>query len=133
MPVRPALASIVFAVAAIVAHAQAPAAGDRFHLAIRTNDLTSLRALAAEQGVNARDGAGYTPLILASAFGTREAAMWLLDAGADVKAASNGGITALHVAWRDEALMRALLVRGADVKARTQLGSTPLLTAAAAT
>ena len=110
---------------------QAPA-GDRFYQAIRANDLVGLRKLVTELGVNAEDASGMTPLTLAAAFGTREAVSALLDAGADVKAQSRSGVTALHVAWQDASVVRLLLDRGADVNAKTQLGATPLQVAASA-
>jgi ankyrin repeat protein len=112
--------------------AQQQPAGDRFYRAVRTNDLVGLRKLASEFGVNTEDGSGLTPLTLAAAFGTREAVSALLEAGADVKTANRSGLTALHVAWRDDALTQLLLDRGANVNVRTQLGATPLLVAASA-
>jgi ankyrin repeat protein len=110
---------------------QAPA-GDRFSQAIRANDLAGLRKLVTETGVNTEDASGMTPLMLATAFGTREAVSALLDAGADVKAQSRSGVTALHVAWQDASVVRLLLDRGADVNAKTQLGATPLQVASSA-
>jgi ankyrin repeat protein len=112
--------------------AQPQPAGDRFFQAIRTNDLVGLRKLVSELGVNTEDGSGLAPLTLAAAFGTREAVSVLIEAGADVKTQNRAGLTALHVAWRDESVMRLLLDRGADVNAKTQLGATPLLVAASA-
>ena len=109
-----------------------PAPSDQFYQAIRSNDISALRALVASHGTNVQDGIGMTPLILASAFGTYEAAKLLVDAGADVKAASKAGVTPLHVAWRDEAIARLLLAHDADVNAKTQIGATPLVVAASA-
>ena len=71
--------------------------------------------------------------MLASAFGSYDAVKLLVDGGADVKAASAAGVTALHVAWRDEAVVRLLLDHHADVNAKTQFGATPLVVAASAT
>lgn len=112
--------------------AQQTPADDRFYQAIRANDLGRLRKLVAELGVNAEDAFGMAPLTLAAAFGTREAVSALLEAGADVKAPSRSGVTALHVAWQDASVVRLLLDRGADVNAKTQLGATPLQVASAA-
>ena len=117
-------------VLAVIAQ-QAPG-GDRFYQAIRANDVAGLRKLAAEVGVNAEDASGMTPLMLAAAFGTREAVSALLDAGADVKAQSRSGVTALHVAWHDASVVRLLLDSGAAVNAKTQLGATPLQVASSA-
>src|SRR5688572_20326756 len=99
--------------------AQQPNAAEPFRQAIRANDLVALRALIAAHGTDVKDAAGLTPLILATAFGTRDAVDQLLHAGADVKTASNVGLTALHVAWHNAALVRLLIERGADVNAKT--------------
>jgi ankyrin repeat protein len=125
-------AVILGAGSVLAVFAQQPPAGDRFYQAIRTNDLVGLRKLVRELGVNAEDGSGMTPLMLAAGFGTREAVSVLVDAGADVKAQSRSGLTALHVAWQDESVIRLLLDRSADVNARTQQGATPLLVASSA-
>ena len=71
--------------------AQAPPADQRFYQTIRQNDLTALRELAAAGGVNAKDGLGQTPLMLAAAFGTVDAMQMLLNSGADARAVSNSG------------------------------------------
>ena len=115
-----------------IALAQQPSADERFHQAIRTNDLVELRKLVGEVGVESKDRSGLTPLMLASAFGTKEAVRALVEAGADVKAQNRVGLTALHVAWQDESVARLLVDRGADVNAKTQLGATPLLVASSA-
>src|SRR6516162_7587085 len=65
---------------------QQPAVSDRFYQAIRINDLARLRTLIAESGANVRDSAGLTPLIMATAFGTKDAVNILVAAGADVNA-----------------------------------------------
>jgi ankyrin repeat protein len=113
--------------------AQQPQRQEVFYEAIRADDTAALRALVAAHGANAPDAGGLTPLMLAVAFGSASSVDVLLDAGADVKAATGAGLTALHLASRDERFVRLLLARGADVHARTQLGSTPLLVAASGT
>ena len=53
----------------------------------------------------------------------------LVDAGADLKARTEGGLTPLHWAARgneNPAVIAALLDAGADLKARTEGGLTPL-------
>ena len=127
------LAVVVALTLAFSSSAQQPAPSDQFYEAIRSNDIQALRALIASQGANVQDATGMTPLILASAFGTYDAAKLLVDAGADVKAASKVGVTALHVAWRDESIVRLLLTHGADVHVKSQIGATPLVVAASAT
>jgi ankyrin repeat protein len=112
--------------------AQTPPAAERFYQAIRQDDLVTLRALIRDEGTNATDAQGQTPLMVAAAFGSVDALATLLAAGADVKAASSAGMTALHFAVDDVAKTRMLLERGADVNAASQLGRTPLIIAAAA-
>ena len=69
--------------------------------AIRDNDLGALRALITKDDVDNKDAAGLTPLVEAVAFGSAEAVRLLLDAGANVQAASDcAGVTPLHVAAR---------------------------------
>jgi ankyrin repeat protein len=111
--------------------AQAPA-NERFYQAIRQNDLEALRALAAGGEVNARDSLGQTPLMLASAFGSVDAVGLLLKQGADARAASNSGVTALHWAVTNFQKTGLLLGAGADINVTTQLGRTPLIIAASA-
>jgi ankyrin repeat protein len=111
---------------------QEQSAADRFYQAIRNDNLSTLSALVGEFGANAKDPQGHTPLMLAAAFGSPEAMQLLLGSGADVKAVSSAGITALHWATGDVRKVRLLLERGADVRASSQLGRTPLLVAASA-
>ena len=112
--------------------AQTSSDADRFYQAIRANDLAALGTLIRSEGVDAKDAQGQTPLMLAAAFGSDEAVRVLIAAGADVKASSNAGLTALHLAADDVAKARMLLDAGAGVNAATQLGRTPLIVAAAA-
>jgi hypothetical protein len=99
---------------------------DQFYQTIRNDGIPALRALVAAHGTNVRDAAGLTPIMLAAAFASDDAAKPLVEAGGDVKAAKNDGITALHLAWHSEAVVRLLQQRGADVDAKTEVGSTPL-------
>ncbi len=121
---------LLLALMVVAASGQEPVAGDRFYQAIRNNDLTALRALVKTQGTATPDRTGHTPLILAAAFGSVEGMQLLLDAGADVKAANDAGVTALHVATGDVRKVRLLLDRGADANARSMIGRTPLIVAA---
>ena len=62
--------------------------------------------------------------MLASAFGSLDAVRALLAAGADARAVSSSGVTALHWAATNVEKTRALLDAGADVNAASQLGRT---------
>jgi len=103
-----------------------------FISAIRANDKRTVqKMLAADHGlVKARDRAGSTPLMHATAFGTPATMKLLLDNGADVNAKNRRASTALHWAIRDEARVRLLLDHGADVNAKQADGRTPLYQAA---
>lgn len=113
--------------------AQGPTGDDRAYRAIRADDLSALRALVADGGVNATDATGQTPLMLASAIGSPEAVRLLLAGGADAKVATGSGVTALHLAATDPAKVRLLLDAGAKAQAVSKLGRTPLLIAASST
>ena len=91
MPRMPMVLLVLFGSAA-----SAQDASDRFYRAIRNNDLTTLRALIKEQGANTKDSRGQTTLMTAAAFGSLDAMKLLVDNGADAKAVSGLGVTALH-------------------------------------
>ena len=75
---------------------------------------------------------GYSPLHLATTYGTLASMQVLLDAGADVTARNEFGYTPLHEASLsiNPAKIQVLLDAGADVTARTVHGVTPLHNAA---
>jgi ankyrin repeat protein len=90
---------------------------------------------ANASAVNSIAPDGFFPLGLASFFGHREIAKFLLEHGADVGIAAQNAqrVTALHgaVARRDVEIVRMLLERGADANAQQERGFTPLHDAAA--
>ena len=104
--------------------------------AAATGKLDRLRALLDKEPslLNAYAKDGFYPLGLAAFFGRTEAALWLLERGADVKQVARNPmqVTALHaaVAANQASVVRALLERGADVNARQQQGWMPLHEAA---
>ena len=69
--------------------------------------------------------------MFAAAFGSLEAMKLLISSGADAKAESEAGVTALHWCTGDVSKVRLLLDQGADVNKASRLGRTPLLVAAA--
>jgi ankyrin repeat protein len=73
----------------------------------------------------------YTPLMGAARKGYLAVARALIDAGADVNAATESGWTALHGAVSEGQISMAelLITHGADVNARAEGGLTPLHTA----
>src|SRR6266699_4855953 len=79
---------------------------------------------------NTRDDIGATVLMHAAAFSSTDAVRVLLNGGADINAASNGGATALMWATGNAATVRLLLDRGAAVNAVTRDGISALVTAA---
>ncbi len=77
--------------------------------------------------------ADYTPLMVAARTGHGDAAVLLLDAGANPDATTSTGVTALHFAAGagQTQAVRALVAAGVDVDAREgAMGQTPLIFAA---
>lgn len=105
-------------------------AGAEFYQPIRSDDLTAVRKLIRNTGVNARDRRGSTPLMYAAALGSFDAVKLLVEAGARVNAANDFGATALMWCAGDSAKVRYLISKGANVQARSKLGRTPLSIAA---
>ena len=99
-------------------------------------DAERLGELLAEEPTLANEFAadGFTPLGLASFFAHLEAAQTLLASGADPSQAARNGtrVAPLHsaVAGGSVEIVRDLLARGADVRARQEGGFTPLHSAA---
>ena len=92
-------------------------------------DTTGIeRLLAAGADIDAKDPAGSTPLIIASAHGHDETAKWLIENGVEIDATSMLGDTALHAAaFLCHSELTALLIeKGADVNHKNNRGETPL-------
>jgi ankyrin repeat protein len=90
--------------------------------AARVGDLDSARLLvAAGANVNDADAWGVSSTVLAAHSGYTDLVEFLLDRGADPKAAA-AGFSALHAAimHRDEKMVAALLAHGADPNAPLQ-------------
>ena len=111
---------------------EAPPIAPDLVAAIRNEDAQAVRNLIDNGAdVNARDGEGNTPLILASFYASPECVALLLEKGADVNAANKAGVTALIRAATSHEKARLLLEAGARVRVRTaDLGNTPLILAA---
>lgn len=103
---------------------------DRYYVAIRNNDVASLRELLKASNVNLSDDHGTTPLMYASEFGSIDAMKVLLKAGADVNVKNAFDATALMWCINKPDMVRLLLSKGAEVTARSKMGRTPLLLAA---
>ena len=99
---------------------------------IRDNDLNWLRIEAKEGALNnIRDARKNTPLIWAASLGSAEAVDLLLAAGSSPNEANAFGLTPLIAAATDSAKVKALLAKGADPKARSQMGQHALAVAVA--
>jgi ankyrin repeat protein len=87
----------------------------------------------AQPGAVSRNSLRNTALHAALAGGCVEAALLLIERGADVKAVDSGGYTPLHIAAENGqvAAVKALLARGADPHAVDAEDKTPLSRAAA--
>jgi quinoprotein dehydrogenase-associated probable ABC transporter substrate-binding protein len=119
----------------LVAHGADPNAVNRQHLTAlgiaaqyeKNSSAMALIAAGANPGA-AIGGAGYTPLMLATANDAQPLAQALIAKGAQVNAVNSGGVTALMIAVADgNADMVELLLRaGANASVRTSRGDTAL-------
>lgn len=92
-------------------------------------DLPDLVNAMLRHGANVNDNIGCTPLMVAACFGRRDSLRLLLEHGAEVNTAGEGGITALMYASSNPRgdMVRRLLECGADVNAKNKAGMTPLM------
>ena len=82
---------------------------------------------AEEADVNSKNRRNDTPLFYAMEGGKLDAAMYLINHGADIKALGNGDETLLHcAAMQDLSLVKYLVEHGLDVNAKNNAGVTPL-------
>jgi ankyrin repeat protein len=106
----------------LAAELTGPACRDKYR---RIFDLL----LAGGFGLEARGRGGYTALHAAiGGHGDASDVAYVLDCGADIKAATDDGDTALHLACRrrDPEIVKLLLARGADLGAVNKAGRTPI-------
>jgi uncharacterized protein len=111
------------------------AADSRLIDAVKNQDQQTARKLLENRShvnVNESDGEGMTALLWAAHQGEADMVKCLIEAGANVKAATRFGNTALHEAATlgDADIIRALLKAGADPNAVRSEGDTPLMLAA---
>ncbi len=100
--------------------------------AIRSGDARAVKGHLREPAARGeRNADGLTPLQYAVMTAGPRVMREILDAGADVNAATADGVTALHMAAYDPEKTRLLVSRGANINAATKAGETPLLVAAA--
>jgi ankyrin repeat protein len=134
------LLAVAAAAAAMPLHAQVPptaaeaAAYQGLHAAAHRGDLATIGRLAASKAaLEARDGAGRTPLHVATFARQRQAVQALLQAGADHAALEQGRYDAVTIAAvaDDEATLRILLAGGASAKLTTSRYEGTALIAAA--
>lgn len=112
-----------------VAAAATPKGWTWAHAAAATGELEELRRALEEDGQEARDAEGRTPLMVAAGKGQARCVRELLERwGADRDARSRDGRTALYRAASngDTATVAVLLDLGADPSIATARGRTPL-------
>jgi ankyrin repeat protein len=103
-----------------------------FPEAVALGESETVRSmLAADRSLlEQRSSDGFPPLGLAIFFRHGELARWLIDHGADVNAAAENGqkVAPLHAAAavQDVETAALLLAKGADARAKQQMGYTPL-------
>ncbi len=99
--------------------------------ALHAGDSKQLARLVAEgAAVDARDRYNATPLMYAAAYGTLNDVRFLIQAGADVNAASEEGFTPLMFSTGEADKLTTLLKAGAKVNVSAKTGATALLCAA---
>jgi ankyrin repeat protein len=99
--------------------------------AAKRGDAASMRTLLDRgRSLEARDGEGNTPLMLASLYGDAALVKLLLARQADPRAKNHEGATALLWSVDDRDKVEALLAAGADPRASASSGFTPLIAAA---
>ena len=100
--------------------------------AVRSTDIKAVekRIAANPELLKAQDRAGSTPLHHAAGFGSLAMMKLLLDKGADVNAANKRKSTPLFWGLYNEAKVRLLIERGANLKARTTDGRSIVFQAA---
>jgi ankyrin repeat protein len=115
------------------AQASAHPKSNELFTAIRAGNRAHVAELMGrdKQLVSAVDRHGETPLMYAGVYSNVAMVKLLLDHGSDVNLASPAGATALMRSAGDFEKVELLLARGAQVDAKSSLGRTPLLIAAA--
>lgn len=100
--------------------------------AVRSNDRGAIRKMLSADAdlIKAKDSGGSTLLHHAAGFASLETMQFLLDKGADPNAANRRKSTPLFWAIHDEAKVRLLLAKGADVNAKQADGRSVLYQAA---
>ncbi|MDQ6706867.1 MAG: ankyrin repeat domain-containing protein [Acidobacteriota bacterium] len=115
-----------------VAWAAEPNVSDKFYTSIRQDDSAAVRQLLKDAAdVNTPDGHGSTPLMFAAEVGSVNMMRELLAAGGDVNAKNSFGATALMWCADSPERVKLLVEKGAAVNARSKVGRTPLIIAAA--
>ena len=134
------LLALAAATAALPLHAQVPptateaAAYQGLHAAAQRGDLAAIQRLAANKAaLEARDGAGRTPLHVATFARQDRAVQALMQSGADHAALEQGRYDAVTIAAvaDDEATLRVLLAGGASAGLTTSRYDGTALIAAA--
>ena len=134
------LLALAAATATLPVHAQVPptateaAAYQGLHAAAHRGDLAAIARLAVNnQALAARDGAGRTPLHVATFARQHQAVQALLQAGADHAALEQGRYDAVTIAAvaDDEETLRVLLAGGASARLTTSRYDGTALIAAA--
>ena len=100
--------------------------------AVRANNVERVRVLLADGAdPNTKDANDASTLMYAALYSGPGILNLLIAGGADLKLQDQNGLTALGWAAHSKESAKVLLDAGADVNAKSKLGGTPLLIAAA--
>ena len=121
---------LVLCLAVTICSAESTAEADEIHTAAKAGDLTKIKELIENhpQLIDSRDENGRAPLYWACREGHEDAAVYLINKGAEVNIKDNNSVVPLHYAAIQglKNVTRLLIDKSADINVQSGSGYTPL-------